>query len=66
VRARFDVRLMNTENGFRFGGVYFVKAALWANGLMQHRSHRAIGDENRVFEPLVEIKNFQCVRILLG
>jgi hypothetical protein len=48
---------MDTEDGFRLGRVEFVKAALRADDLVQHRAHRAIGDENRISQPFVEIEN---------
>jgi len=57
VRAGFDVGLVHAKDGFRLRGVELVKAALGAHGFVQHRAHRAIGDENRFFEPSVEIVN---------
>src|SRR5580692_106455 len=58
LRARFDVRLVNAENGFRFRGIQLIEAALCANSLVQHRTHRAICDENRIFQPFIKVENF--------
>src|SRR5260370_9922653 len=57
VRAGFDVRLVDTEYRFRLCRIHLIKAALRADGFVQHRAHRAIRDENRVFQPLIEVKN---------
>src|SRR5258708_35587120 len=61
LRARFDVGLVDAENSFRLGGIKFVETALRAHGFVQHRTHRAIGDENRGLQPFVEIENLQVV-----
>src|SRR5208282_1374507 len=39
--ARFDVALVDAENGFRLGGVEFVEATHCADGFVQHGAHRA-------------------------
>src|SRR6266481_751131 len=57
LRARFDVSLVDAEYRFRLGRIHFIETALRAHGIVEHRAHRAIGDKNRVFQPLVEIKN---------
>ncbi len=57
LRAGFNVRLMDTKDCLRFGGIQFIEAALSADGFVQHGAHRAIGDENRVLDPFVEIEN---------
>src|SRR6202158_2792249 len=57
LRTRFDVSLVDTEYCFRLGGIHLVEAALRANRFVQHGAHRAIGDENRVFQTLIEIMN---------
>ena len=61
LRAGFDVGLVHAEDGFGLGGIQLVEAALRADSFVQHRAHRAIGDENRIFQPFVEIENFQTV-----
>ena len=64
LRAGFDVSLVHAEDGFGLGGVQLIEAALRAHGFVQHRAHRAIGDEDRVFQPLVEIVNLQQCSVL--
>src|SRR5260221_2308782 len=59
VRARFDVGLVDAKYRFRLGRIQLIKAALRANSLVQHRAHRAIGDEDGVFQPLVKILDLQ-------
>ena len=59
LRARFDVSLMHAEDGLGFRGVEFIEAALRADGFVQHRAHRAIRDEDRIFQPFIEVKNLQ-------
>ncbi len=61
LRASFDIGLMNAEDGFGFRGVEFIKAADGAHRFVQHGAHRTIGDENGIFETLVEILDFHCV-----
>jgi len=63
--ASFDVCLMNPEDSFGLGGVEFIKASLRADRFVQHRTHRAIGDENRIFQPFVKVENFQLCSALL-
>ena len=55
LRAGFDVGLMDVEHGFAVGGVEFIHAALRADGLIEQRAHGAIGHEDGVLEPVVEI-----------
>src|SRR6266705_1609063 len=57
LRARFDVSLVDAEYRFRLGRIHLIEAALRAHGIVEHRAHRAIGDKDGVFQPLVEIKN---------
>jgi hypothetical protein len=57
MRARFDVGLVHAKNGFRLRGVQFIEAALRAHGFVQHRAHGAVGDEDGVLQPSVEIVN---------
>src|SRR6202521_5544481 len=57
LRARFDVSLVDAEYRFRLGRIHLIKAALRSHGIVEHRAHRAIGDKDGVFQPLVEIKN---------
>jgi hypothetical protein len=65
LRTRFDVRLVDAEDGFGLGRVEFIETALRANCFVQHRAHRAIRDENRVFQPFIEVKNLQKYFTLL-
>src|SRR6267378_679661 len=58
MRARLNISLVDAENRFRLGRIQFVKAALRTHGFMEHRSHRAISNENRVLQPLVKILDF--------
>jgi hypothetical protein len=62
--ARLDVRLVHAKNGFRFGAIQLIETALRANRFMQQRTHRAIGNENRVLQPFIKFLNlqlaFQC------
>src|SRR5437016_5686174 len=55
--ARFDVSLVDAEYRFRLGRIHLIEAALCAYGIVEHRAHRAIGDKDGIFQPLVEIKN---------
>ena len=55
---------MHAENSFRLDGIHFVEAAVRAGGLVQIRSHRAIGDEDGILEALVEIVDLQIYRFL--
>jgi hypothetical protein len=57
VRTSFDVSLVYAEDGFGFSGIELVEAALRAYGFMEERAHRAVGDEDGVFEPFVEVEN---------
>src|SRR6266478_5245846 len=59
LRAGFNIGLVHAKHGLRLGGVHFIEAALRADRVVQHRAHRAIGDENGVFYALIEILNFQ-------
>ena len=66
LRASFDVSLVDAENGFGLGGVEFIEAALRADSFVKHRAHCAIRDEDRVFQPFIEVKNLQrCSALLL-
>ena len=58
LRAGFDVRLMHAKDRFGLGGVQLIEAALRAHRFVQHRTHGAIGDEDGIFQPLVEVLNF--------
>src|SRR4029077_13923814 len=64
LRAGFDVGLVHAEDRFRLGGVQFIEAALRSYRFVQQLTHRTIGDENRIFQPLVEILNFQSWGVL--
>ena len=64
LRARFDVALVDAENGFRLGGVEFVEAAHRADSFVQQGAHRAVRDENGILQPFVEILNFHESRVL--
>src|ERR1700731_1093183 len=55
--ARFDVSLVDAEYRFRLARIHFIEAALRSHGVVEHRAHRAIGDKDGVFQPLVEIMN---------
>jgi hypothetical protein len=55
LRARLDVGSVHSSNRVGLGQVEFLKAALRADGFVQQRSHRAIGDQNCVLQPLFEI-----------
>ena len=60
LRAGLDVRLVHAEDGFGLVGVQLVETALRAHGFVQQRAHRAVGDENGVFQPFIEILDLQC------
>ncbi len=64
--AGFDVGLVDAEDGFRLGGVELVETALRADSFVEQRAHRTIGDEDRIFQALIEIENFQVYLILSG
>jgi len=49
---------VDAEYRFRLGRIHLIEAALRTNRFVQHRAHRAIGDENRVFQPFIKILNF--------
>jgi hypothetical protein len=49
VSAGFDVRLMHAEDGFVLDGIHLIETPVCAGEVVQERSHRAIGDQNRVF-----------------
>jgi hypothetical protein len=55
--ARFDVRLMDAKHGFRVRRIELVNAALRADCFVEERAHRPVGDEDGLFEALVEIFN---------
>jgi hypothetical protein len=57
LRSRLDVSLVHAEDRFGLGGVELIEAALRAHGFVEHRAHRAIGDENRIAQPVVEFLN---------
>ena len=57
LRAGFDVRLVDAKDGFGVGGIEFIDGALGADGLVEERAHGAIGDDDGVFQPVVEIFN---------
>src|SRR5260370_2348625 len=59
LRARVDIRLMHAKDGFRLRGVQLIEAALRAHGFVQHGTHRPVADEDGIFQPLVEILDFQ-------
>jgi hypothetical protein len=61
LRAGVDIGLVHAKDRFRLGGIELVKAALRANGFVQQGTHRAIGDQNRVFETFVKIENSQVI-----
>src|SRR6266705_3552837 len=58
--AGFDVSLVYAKYGLWLRSIQLIEAALRAHGFVQHRTHRAISDENRVFQPLIEIVYFHC------
>ncbi len=64
LRTGLDVGLVHAEDRFRLDGIHFVEAALRADGFVQQRAHRAIGDEDGMFQALVEIVDLQICRIL--
>ena len=66
LRAGFDVRLMDAEDGFGLGGIQLIEAALRAHRFVQHRTHRAIGDEDAVLDSFVEFLNSQGWIFLAG
>ena len=41
------------------GAVQLIKTALRPHGFMQQRTHRSIGNENRVLQPFIEFLNLQ-------
>ena len=57
VRARVDVILMNAENRFGLRGIQFLEAALLKRFFVELRTHCAIGDENGIPQPRIEIIN---------
>src|SRR6267143_1035877 len=64
VRAGFDVGLVYAEDGFRLGGIEFVKAAMRTDGFVQYRAHRANGDvffENGNLRDVLLLHGFQGV-----
>jgi hypothetical protein len=52
---------VDTEYRFRLGRIHLIEAALRAHGFVEHRAHRAVGDENRVFQPFIEIVNLHRI-----
>jgi len=64
LRAGVNVGLVHAKDSFWFRGIQFVEAALRAHRFVQQRSHRAIGDEYGIFQPLIEILNFQSWFVL--
>ena len=58
LRAGLDIGLMNAKDCLGLGGVQLLKAALRADGLKQHGTHGAIGDEYGRFDSLLEICDF--------
>ena len=61
LRAGLDVGLVHAKNGFGLGGIQLVKTALRAHGFVQQGAHRAVGDENGVFQTIVEILDLQFI-----
>ena len=59
LRAGFDISLVHAEDRFGLGGVEFIEASLRADRFMQKGTHRAVGDEDGIFEAFVEVLNFQ-------
>ena len=57
--AGFNVGLVHAKYGLGLRGIQLIEAALRPDGFVQHRTHRAISDENRVFQPLIEVEDFQ-------
>ena len=57
LRARFDIGLMDAEDGFGCDEFSSSMRALRADGFVEQRAHRAVGDEHGVLEALVEIFN---------
>src|SRR6266571_5311566 len=58
--AGFNVGLVYAKYGLGLRSIQLIEAALRPDGFVQHRTHRAISDENRVFQPRVEIVDFHC------
>jgi hypothetical protein len=48
---------MHASNRFRIDQIEFLEAALRAEGFMQQRTHRPIGNENPRLQSLFEIVN---------
>ena len=55
LRAGFDISLMHVENGFGVGGVQFIDATLRADGFVEQRTHRAVGYQDLLSQPFVEV-----------
>ena len=55
LRAGLDVGLVHAQDGFGLREVQFLEAALHAYGFKQHGAHGAVGDQDRAFEPLLEV-----------
>lgn len=62
LRAGFEIRLMDAEDGFWLRGIELVEAALRAKNFVEYRAHGAIGDQDGVAKALVEFLDFHCVR----
>src|SRR4029434_193373 len=59
MRSGFDVGLVHPEDGFGLRGIKLVEAALRTDGLVQHRAHRAVGDQNRILQPLIKVEHLR-------
>ena len=58
LRAGFDICLVDAENGISAcDGVELIGRAMMADGLIQQRTHGAVGDQDGVLQALVEIFN---------